>query len=82
MTLAGAQDRPSRAGTMVGKMMGAMKAARASEPHPETHSHILVTGAKSPFRRADEGGLARSTFFSLFWHLHFTWGLRRWRTGG
>ena len=28
----------------LGKMMGAMKAARASEPHPETHSRILVAG--------------------------------------
>ena len=28
----------------LGKMMGAMKAARASQPHPDTHSRILVAG--------------------------------------
>ena len=85
MTLAGAQDRPSRAGWMVGKMMGAMKAARASEPHPETHSRILVAGTCLSFsilgetserscpEEADGGDLAAGQHpkppFSLLSHL-------------
>ena len=70
---------------MVGKMMGAMKAARASEPHPETHSRILVAGTCLSFsilgetserscpEEADGGDLAAGQHpkppFSLLSHL-------------
>jgi len=65
--------------------MGAMKAVRTSEPHPETHSRILVTGTCVSFsilgetserscpEEADGGDLAAGQHpkppFSLLSHL-------------